>query len=413
MNRIFSLSLLLVLLAACQPAWKDHELQAFEYPSKVDTSDHPITLQDKKAYVYDELTVDNLFEGARLNGFDQISATEYEALIAPENKPINPSPWYAFRIYNAKPATIDLYLQYEHGKHRYWPKYSTDRENWTRIDSTAFEYVGDSSIVKLSLDVGTDTLYVSGQELLTSSVIKSWTEEMASNTTIVSNAVYGQSRLGRDLLSMDISVGEEKAKPIVLIIGRQHPPEVTGQLAMFAFVEEILNGSQLSGEFLENFRVLVYPMLNPDGVDLGHWRHNEGGIDTNRDWAYHRQPEIKQVMEDILKKVNAAQAEVKIGFDFHSTQHDIYYTLPDSIPTNVQGFSPEWISRIEAQLPEHQTPTEPSPPASPVSKAWFHSMFGAEAITYEFGDHTPRDIIKKKSEISAREMMKILLERKP
>ena len=41
--------------------------------------------------------------------------------------------------------------------------------------------------------------------------------------------------------------------------------------------------------------VIVYPLMNPDGVDEGHWRHNTGGIDLNRDWAHYNQPETRQV----------------------------------------------------------------------------------------------------------------------
>jgi hypothetical protein len=30
---------------------------------------------------------------------------------------------------------------------------------------------------------------------------------------------------------------------------------------------------------------------NPDGVDKGHWRLNDGGVDLNRDWGPFTQPE--------------------------------------------------------------------------------------------------------------------------
>ena len=41
--------------------------------------------------------------------------------------------------------------------------------------------------------------------------------------------------------------------------------------------------------------------MNPDGVDLGHWRHNAGGIDLNRDWSVYNQKEIKTTVDFISK----------------------------------------------------------------------------------------------------------------
>ena len=44
---------------------------------------------------------------------------------------------------------------------------------------------------------------------------------------------------------------------------------------------------------MEKFRVLAFPLMNPDGVDLGHWRHNAGGIDLNRDWSTTTRKKLK------------------------------------------------------------------------------------------------------------------------
>jgi len=208
---------------------------------------------------------------------------------------------------------------------------------------------------------------------------------------------------------MDITNDSKEDKDIVVVLSRQHPPEVTGNLAMMAFLEEIISDTKLSNQFLDQYRLLVYPMLNPDGVDLGHWRHNAGGIDLNRDWAYYRQPEVKQVCEDIIAKVNETQAEVKLGLDFHSTWSDIYYIYEDTVQSSIQGFSREWIGNIFERVPEDQGRISPFAVTSPVSKNWFYSQFGAEGITYEIGDQTPRDLIKEKGQVGAQEMMKLLL----
>jgi hypothetical protein len=400
---------ILVIALLCFGCNEKHQLTEFEYPSKVDTSDHPIDLQEKKIYRIpnDGISADNLFDAARMNDFKRIGEDHYEVLINPENSPINMSPWFAFRIYAEEEKDIKVTLNYSEGKHRYWPKLSTDRQNWTFMDSTHFEVGTDSLTFTMMLTVSTDTLWVAGQEIINSSDMRAWADSLKSS--YVTQSVIGKSRLGRDLLHVDITKGEKEDKDFFVVLSRQHPPEVTGNMAMMAYVEELVSGSDLAEDFLDEYRVLIYPMLNPDGVDLGHWRHNEGGIDLNRDWAYYRQPEVRLICEDIIAKVNEIGTEVVLGMDFHSTWEDIYYIYDDTVQSNIQGFSKEWIENIYERLPEDQGVISPFAVNSPVSKNWFYSQFKAEGITYEIGDATPRDLIKKKGQVGAQEMMKLLM----
>ncbi len=406
MRNFLILTLAAFFVLSCE---KPHELTEFEYTSKVDTNDHPINPQVKKTYkiVEDGVQADNLFDAARMNDFKRIAKDHYEVLINPENSPINMSPWFAFRMSAEEEKAVKVTLNYGEGKHRYWPKLSSDRKNWVFMDSTYFEVGEDSLTFTMNIDLSTEALYISAQEIIDSNDMKAWTESL--NSEYLTNSVIGKSRLGRDLLHMDITKGEKADKDFFVVLSRQHPPEVTGNLAMMAFIVEILSGSDLAEAFLDEYRVLVYPMMNPDGVDLGHWRHNEGGIDLNRDWAYYRQPEVRQVCEDIITKVNETGEEVMLGMDFHSTWEDIYYIYDDTVKSSIQGFSREWIENIFARLPEDQGIIDPFPVNSPVSKNWFFSEFNAEGITYEIGDATPRELILTKGEVGAQEMMKLLL----
>lgn len=70
-------------------------------------------------------------------------------------------------------------------------------------------------------------------------------------------------------------------KPVVVVIARAHPGEVTGSWVMrgvcdFLFLDEDSAGCRAALTW-----VLV-PMLNPDGVVLGNTRTNLGGVDLNR-----------------------------------------------------------------------------------------------------------------------------------
>jgi predicted deacylase len=226
----------------------------------------------------------------------------------------------------------------------------------------------------------------------------------------VSFSSIGESKLGRDLFFMDFKTGNGKKKDVIAVFSRQHPPEVTGFKAMQAFLDELLVNEQ-SAAFLEKYRVLVYPLLNPDGVDLGHWRHNTGGIDLNRDWAYYNQPETRQVADHLVNTVTKSKARVILGLDFHSTQKDVFYTLPDdSVKSIIPWFKRPWLDGIEASINNYELNEEASGIGQPVTKGWFYTQFEAEGVTYEVGDEVPRDFIELKARIAARQMMKVLLE---
>ncbi|MEL7426455.1 MAG: hypothetical protein AAFN81_25915 [Bacteroidota bacterium] len=51
----------------------------------------------------------------------------------------------------------------------------------------------------------------------------------------------------------------------------------------------------------------------------------------------------------------------------------------------------------------------PSYLGGPVSKNWIYTQFDAPEITYEIGDKTPRDFIRRKGQVSAQQMMQLLI----
>ena len=89
-----------------------------------------------------------------------------------------------------------------------------------------------------------------------------------AESTWANLSVAGKSGLGREIYFLNISKGDYRNKPAIIIISRQHPPEVTGYLAMQSFVETIIKEGAHNG-FLERFRIMVYPLMNPDGVESG------------------------------------------------------------------------------------------------------------------------------------------------
>ncbi len=384
-------------------------VRTVDFETPVDTSDKQITFQERQVYFQEDLGlfVDNTFDGARLNGVEKLNDSTLKAIIRPENEPINSSPYYAFKIASNTPKKMYVSLEYPQGHaHRYAPKVKKPTKDWEILDSTKI-FIMDS-LVTLELSLDEQPTLIAAQELQTSEQVKDWYHDLSSGKGYVRPYIYGTSKMGRELPVLDIYRGGKTSKPIIVLLTRQHPPEVTGFFAFKAFLETVLDDSELSNTFLDTHRVLAFPILNPDGVDLGHWRHNAGGVDTNRDWSKYRQPEIHQTVEFIEEQLKKDGARLLLGLDFHSTHKDVFYTNTSQEGSTLPHFEKDWFSALEENIPHYKVNESSGNSTKPVSKGWFLKRHRAVGITYEIGDNTPRDRIRTIGRVSAQEMMKIL-----
>ena len=408
---VLVLGILGLLMGSCK---KDLTSKANEkvygFTEIIDTKTRDINFQEKKIYkTSDSVFASNMFDGARLNNFYALDDSTYAVESFPENEPINPSPWYAFKIWSKTQKKIYLVFEYGGSQHRYQPKLSIDGQTWTSADSSNLGKFKNHEM--LTLKISSDTTWVSAQELFTEKELNNWLKELSLKNQMVSVGNAGKSKLNRDLKYFEIGEKSKKNKDLIVLFSRQHPPEVTGQFALTAFVNGILKTSKVQKDFFSKYNVLVFPMLNPDGVALGHWRHNVGGIDLNRDWAEYNQPETKAVSDFVKKYAEANKNCVVLGLDFHSTYSDVYYTNHSDSISVLPNFTSAWLKSIKDGLPGYTPKISPSKIGQPVSKGWFFVNFNAVGITYEIGDDTPRDFIEEKGELSALKMMEILLQK--
>ena len=379
----------------------------------VDTSDKEITFQEKKIFSFDKSGVyfSNDFEGARLNNVTQKNDSSFILKILPENIPINPSPFYAFKVMSNTKKRINLEFDYPDGyKHRYIPKIYSENK-WSIADTLSFIEIDNKSILKVVVE--NKSKIISGQELNSSSIVYDWVEDLIKDKReFVSFIKIGKTKLKRPFMVIDINKNETIEKPIIVLITRQHPPEVTGYFAFQSFLSTILEESDLSYKFLNRYRILAFPLMNPDGVDLGHWRHNSGGVDLNRDWSVYNQKEIKTTVDFISKTLKKNNSKLILGLDFHSTYYDVFYTNIERWSTSMPFFLDEWFLSLENSIPNYKVNEQPSISKQPVSKGWFLNAHKAVGVVYEIGDNTPRDRIKIIGRESARSMMKIMIEGK-
>lgn len=391
----------------------------------VDTHSRPIEKQNKGIFPFavDGIYFSNDFDGARLNHVERTGKNTYTILIAPENVPINMSPWYAFQVWSKVPAEISVKLVYKDGaRHRYAPQLSSDGLHWTPLDAdrvseddkdTAAPEPGAPArpkSVSMRLKLDTKPLWVAAQELQPSKQVFAWMDQMANKHALELSEI-GRSTEGRPLKML--TIGNKASKKMMLVISRQHPPEVTGYFAMQAFVETLAANTGLAQQFRKEWAIYVVPLMNPDGVDGGYWRHNAGGIDLNRDWSDFNQPETRAVRDFLNGREQETGGKFYFGIDFHSTWEDIYYPMARKYTGNMPNLVWDWLGQLQRQIPGYQPRILPAEFADPmiVSRNYFFKMHGMEALTFEIGDNTPRDLIRQKGEVGATELMKLMLSR--
>lgn len=397
---------ILVLIQACKTT--DTGIISYDPPGRT-TLTQPLDPHHHRTIGVAETGVwaSNEFTASRMSDFYRVDGDLYRVSIRPENAPINWSSWYSFKIWSDTEQTVQVELTYENGFHRYIPKLSTDGLTWTTLDTTEFVHDRDAGTATLTLDLGPSPLFVSAQEHFTSERVYRWADSL-STLPFVEQSVVGQSHLGNDIIRLVVNATGNPDAPMIIVTGRQHPPEVPGALGLETFMNTFVSDEPEALAFRSRYQVVAYPLLNPDGVDAGHWRHNHGGVDLNRDWRDFNQPETRAVAEDLLRFRDRGVFAL-YGLDFHSTIYDVFYTMNKDIPTNLPELTDRWLEGIQAILPDYEIREEPFGVASPVAKNWKYHTFNNNGVTYEVGDNTPRELVRDVARASAISLMREVL----
>lgn len=365
------------------------------------------TYKTENVFRVDQLTIDASFKGARLNSFKHIGNNNYVAEILPENEPINKSPYFAFSIKSKTIQEIVVTLNYGKYKHRYIPKLSYDKVHWKNIEEKNIKIDTLTGEAHLKLKVSPQILYVAAQEIETSKDTYLWLKNLLKEHPYLTKKTAGKSVKGESVYVVNSE--NKNIKNTVVLIARQHPPETPGGTIGFkVFFEEIMSNTPLAKTFRENFNIYTFPLLNPDGVDLGNWRHNANGKDINRDWVDFSQPETQIVRGYIASKVAKDQKIISYAIDFHTSYSGPYLLVLDSVnQKKVKGLTSKWIKSIE-QNSEFKVEARQRSQELPYCYNWFYNTFNAEAITYEDGDEIDRTIIRERAKIYAINFMKTL-----
>lgn len=363
------------------------------------------------------------FQGVAV--FDDFSGAAFEScefdtdgrltlIIAPEDETINPSPWFAFRLSSESAKEQQLVLQYVNAKHRYVPDFAASDGVWRVLaqEQVVVEEEGRRAQFTLGLEAG-NPVTVAAQPLLVAADYQQWMRGLSKLDGSIAVKEVGRSPGGRALWRMTTPSRQQT----LLILGRQHPPETTGAQAMMVFLERLLTEDSLARAFRDDVGLLVYPLMNPDGVDAGHWRHNTGSTDLNRDWGPFTQLETRTVAADIHTFLKENDSQLIKAIDFHSTWYEVFYTQDDNTAAVMPGLLGAWLEVFDETMrsrdPDFALNRKAGHNADrPTSKAYFFEQYGVAATTLEIGDGAGIDYIREYAIVAAESFMQAWLRQK-
>ena len=139
------------------------------------------------------------FQGGNINGCEFTPNGRLTISVAPENEPINTSPWYAFRLLADATTDVAVVLDYGNYKHRYTPDFSLDGVNWQTYPAAKLDLNKDKSRVGFSLRVPQGkSVVIAAQPLLASSHYTTWLESLKEQHGVTVSPA-GSSVEGRTL----------------------------------------------------------------------------------------------------------------------------------------------------------------------------------------------------------------------
>ena len=346
------------------------------------------------------------FQGAKLTNVNKTGHYQYSVYISPFFEPVNDSPWFAFGISSKKSTEIELKLIYGKYKHRYIPKLSLDKKTWKIIDAQRIKVDTVTGTATLKLNVNSKRLYVAAQEIESSEDTYSWIDGLLKKYPEITKTVAGKTVINKDNYVLEIE--KDSIANSILFIARQHPPEIPGGTIGFkAFFEELMFKNDVANKFRRENNIYVFPLLNPDGVDMGNWRHNANGVDLNRDWVVFSQPETQMVDKYLVQKAKEGK-KFRFAIDFHTSYSGPYMLILDSInEIKTNKIIPNWIGRIENNS-QFKVEARRRSQELPYCYNYFYRKFNCEAVTYEEGDEIDRNIIRNRAAVYAQELMKVL-----
>lgn len=354
----------------------------------------------EQTYSFNNGTVvfDKDFEGGYFTRIDQIDSTTFQITSVAEDYPIDRSPTYAFKLITENPEKLIINLHFKGAQAPGTPKMSRDGKNWEVLPA----HLEGSDLLMNVSTTADDTIILARHHLYTSSRLEAWMKGLEKDDR-VHYSTCGKSLGGRDMHVLDVYKDNPDGKDVIVFITRQHPTEVPGQYVHQTYMETML--ANAGDDFWDRYRIVSFPMLNPDAVDMGRWRHNLNGMDLNRHWVEDtEQPENKSVMNWLLE--NVGEGKMKFAIDFHSRDGDnaFYVTKRDlnivnTYSDSIANRNPVLSYEVLSEFPSFTKIATPN-----YSNTWFNKK-DVPILIHETTHDVAYDEAIETAEVSAKAFM--------
>ncbi len=198
--------------------------------------------------------------------------------------------------------------------------YSCDGESWERLTEHAYR-ADNGGTYSLTQVFPCDEPRIATFFPFTWGEMQAWVADVRQSELVEVSAL-GDSEQGREiqLLTITNPVLPEEGKAQIFIVGRQHAAETGGSHMLTAMVDFLISGEPAAQPLLDGLVWRIVPMLNPDGVYLGHSRSTSLLRDPNADWGSDESVEVVAVREQLLALAESGRVDMVL--DWHSQMND-------------------------------------------------------------------------------------------
>ena len=235
--------------------------------------------------------------------------------------------WYYFRLEGVKGRELTIELTDVVGEYNYNPGshavdedtnpvFSYDNQTWTHFVAT--EWDDDAKELRFSLTPQSDTVWIAHTPPYTLRHIEQLEADFADRPYFLRGQA-GSTVQGRPMPLWTITEAPADA-PVIWLMFRQHSWESGSSWAGDGALRFLLGDSEDASRLRQQATWKIFPVADPDGIEIGGVRFNVNGYDLNRNWDA-LDPKL---MPEIAAQHGAIKRWLETGrrIDFFLTLHN-------------------------------------------------------------------------------------------
>lgn len=260
--------------------------------------------------------------------------------------------WFRFKISGAAGRTLVLEI-YHKASPRPWLRVDGGKWRQTTLleapstDSLRLEIPEDSEVVEVSFFEP-----IGFQEHL------DWTRGIINYSPHARMETIGFTHQGRPIHMVTITDDgfPLASKRRVWAHARVHAGEVTSSHTMIGWLQQMTEDSPLGEALRQNFIVHLVPMVNADGVYLGHTRWDALGRDPERQWCEPMTHEGALALKSQVDEFMESGAPIEVMLNLHSTQGNFSGTfffehVRPSVTQEIEEMQDRYLEALDFATP--------------------------------------------------------------